>query len=51
MSQAPITRRKLYQEVQDRLLQRITAGEIRAGEQLPSERELMEFYEIGRAHV
>lgn len=51
MSQAPITRRKLYQEVQDRLLQRITAGEIRAGEQLPSERELMEFYGVGRVAV
>jgi DNA-binding FadR family transcriptional regulator len=51
MSQAPITRRKLYQEVQERLLQRINAGEIRPGEQLPSERELMEFYGVGRVAV
>jgi DNA-binding FadR family transcriptional regulator len=49
--QAPIARRKLYQEVQERLLQRITAGEIRPGEQLPSERELMEFYGVGRVAV
>ena len=51
MRQAPIARRKLYQEVQARLLQRITAGEIRPGEQLPSERELMEFYGVGRVAV
>ena len=51
MNQAPIARRKLYQEVQERLLQRINAGEIRPGEQLPSERELMEFYGVGRVAV
>ena len=51
LRQAPIARRKLYQEVQARLLQRITAGEIRPGEQLPSERELMEFYGVGRVAV
>ena len=51
MNPAPITRRKLYQEVQERLLQRINAGEIRPGDQLPSERELMEFYGVGRVAV
>lgn len=51
MSQEPIARRKLYQEVQDRLLQRINTGEIRPGDQLPSERELMEFYGVGRVAV
>lgn len=51
MSPEPIARRKLYQEVQDRLLQRINAGEIRPGDQLPSERELMEFYGVGRVAV
>ena len=51
MSHEPIARRKLYQEVQDRLLQRINAGEIRPGDQLPSERELMEFYGVGRVAV
>jgi DNA-binding FadR family transcriptional regulator len=47
----PIPRRKLYQEVQDRLLARIRAGEIGPGEQLPSERELMAFYGVGRVAV
>ena len=51
MSQDPIARRKLYQEVQDRLLHRINSGEIRPGDQLPSERELMEFYGVGRVAV
>ena len=51
MSQEPIARRKLYQEVQDRLMQRIHDGEIQPGDQLPSERELMEFYGVGRVAV
>lgn len=51
MNSTPITRRKLYQEVLDRLLQRINSGEIRPGDQLPSERELMEFYGVGRVAV
>ena len=33
----PIQKRKLYQEVQDRLMQRIQTGEIAPGEQLPPE--------------
>ncbi len=51
MSQEPIARRKLYQEVQERLLQRINSGEWVPGDQLPSERELMEFYGVGRVAV
>lgn len=51
MNPEPIARRKLYQEVQERLQQRINSGEIRPGEQLPSERELMEFYGVGRVAV
>ncbi|MDE3010902.1 MAG: transcriptional regulator NanR [Pseudomonadota bacterium] len=47
----PIPRRKLYQEVLDRLLSRIRSGEIPPGETLPSERELMEFYGVGRPAV
>ena len=46
-----IERRKLYQEVLDRLMVRITSGEIAPGEHLPSERELMEFYGVGRVAV
>jgi DNA-binding FadR family transcriptional regulator len=46
-----IQRRKLYQDVLDRLMARIESGEIAAGDQLPSERELMEFYGVGRVAV
>lgn len=46
-----IQRRKLYQEVLDRLMERIRSGEIAPGEQLPSERELMEHYGVGRPAV
>ena len=51
MNEQPIQRRKLYQEVQDRLMARIESGEIRPGDQLPSERELMENYGVGRVAV
>lgn len=47
----PISRRKLYQEVLDRLLARIRAGEFPPGGQLPSERQLMETYAVGRPSV
>ena len=40
MTVEPIQRRKLYQEVLERLMQRIESGEIGPGDQLPSEREL-----------
>jgi DNA-binding FadR family transcriptional regulator len=46
-----ITRRKLYQEVLDRLMERIRSGELPAGSQLPSERELMEIYGVGRPAI
>lgn len=46
-----IQRRKLYQEVLDRLMARINSGEIALGEALPSERELMAFYGVGRVAV
>jgi GntR family transcriptional regulator, sialic acid-inducible nan operon repressor len=51
MSTEAIPRRKLYQEVLDRLLERIKSGEIPPGAHLPSERELMETYEVGRPAV
>ena len=47
----PIQKRKLYQEVIDRLMLRIENGELRPGDQLPSERELMETYGVGRVAV
>lgn len=46
-----IQRRKLYQEVVDRLMQRIESGSLAVGDQLPSERELMEVYGVGRVAV
>ena len=48
---SPIRRRKLYQEILDRLLARIRAGEFPPGSQLPSERQLMESYAVGRPAV
>lgn len=47
----PIQRRKLYQEVMDRLLDMIREEGFVAGDQLPSERELMERYGVGRPAV
>lgn len=47
----PIQRRKLYQEVMDRLMQTIRDGAYVAGDQLPSERELMETYGVGRPAI
>ncbi len=46
-----IQRRKLYQDVLDRLMVRIRSGAIPAGAQLPSERELMDEYGVGRPAV
>jgi DNA-binding FadR family transcriptional regulator len=50
-SEGPIERRKLYQEVLDRLLARIRGGEFAPGAALPSERQLMEAYAVGRPAV
>lgn len=46
-----IQRRKLYQEVLDRLMERIRSGEIAPNAHLPSERELMEAYGVGRPAI
>ncbi len=47
----PIVRRKLGEEVLDRLLRMIDDGKIRAGDPMPSERELMEGFGVGRPSV
>jgi GntR family transcriptional regulator, sialic acid-inducible nan operon repressor len=47
----PIRRRKLSHEILDRLLARITRGELAAGDHLPSERDLMGQYGVGRPAV
>jgi GntR family transcriptional regulator, sialic acid-inducible nan operon repressor len=49
--EGPIQRRKLSQAVLDRLQERIDAGEWRPGDQLPSERDLMESLGVGRPAV
>lgn len=46
-----IQRRKIYQEVRDRLMERIRTGAYPPNTQLPSERELMEEYGVGRPAV
>ncbi len=51
MNSDPIQRRKLYQAVEQRLLERIRRGEIPPGQQLPPERELMEVFGVGRPAV
>lgn len=47
----PIRRRKLYQDVVDRLIAAISTSEFPPGSKLPSERELMVRFGIGRPAV
>jgi GntR family transcriptional regulator, sialic acid-inducible nan operon repressor len=47
----PIPRRKLSHDVLDRLLGRINGGEFVAGDFLPSERELMNSFKVGRPAI
>ena len=49
--QDPIPRRKLSHEVRDRLLVMIESGELRPGDKMPSEHELMELFQVGRPAV
>ncbi|SEL46462.1 transcriptional regulator, GntR family [Roseovarius azorensis] len=51
MKAEPIRRRKLAHEVLDRMLERMREGEFPVGSTLPSERELMEFFSVGRPAV
>lgn len=46
-----IIRRKLSDEVLDRLKRLITSGELRAGDGMPSERQLMERFGVGRPAI
>ena len=48
---APIIRRKLYQEIVDRIEATIHDGQYAVGDTLPSERELMEAFGVGRTSV
>lgn len=51
MNAEPIRRRKLSHEVLDRLLAHLRKGEYPVGTTLPSERELMEHFAVGRPAV
>jgi GntR family transcriptional repressor for pyruvate dehydrogenase complex len=46
-----IKRRKLYEQIAELIQEEIARGEIRAGDQLPSERDIMAKYGVGRAAV
>jgi DNA-binding FadR family transcriptional regulator len=50
-AEGPIERRRLYQEVMDRLLRLIEDEGLAAGAPLPSERELSDRYGVGRPAV
>ena len=49
--QDPVVRQKLSDQVFDRLRNLIVSGELVPGDTMPSERELMEKYEVGRPVV
>src|SRR5258707_997034 len=51
MPVAAVRRRKLYEEVADQLERLIADGEFAAGDQLPSERELMRQFGVGRPAI
>lgn len=47
----PIRRKKLSDEVLEQLLSLIQNGDLKTGDQMPSERELMESFQVGRPAV
>ncbi len=47
----PIRRRKLSDDVRERLVERINDGDLRPGDPLPSERELMAILGVGRPAI
>lgn len=51
MDTEPIVRRKLSDEVFVRLKRLITGGELKPGDEMPSERELMERFGVGRPAI
>jgi GntR family transcriptional regulator, sialic acid-inducible nan operon repressor len=51
MQDQTIVKRKLADEIRDRILKMIEGGELRPGDQLPSERDLMSRYKVGRPAV
>ena len=51
MTETAVRQRKLYEEVAERLEQRIAGGDYAPSDPLPSERELMETYGVGRPAI
>ena len=51
MTTEPLHKRKLSEQLREHLLARIRGGEFGPGDALPSERELMEHYGVGRPAV
>jgi len=49
--EAPIERRKVYDQLAERLLARIKERRLRPGDPLPTERELTRLYRVGRSSV
>jgi len=47
----PIPRRRLYEEVERRLADEIRSGRLKAGDPIPSERDLMQRYGVGRPAI
>lgn len=47
----PIARRKLSHQIEERLLAQIQDGDVMPGDLLPSERELMALYQVGRPAI
>lgn len=50
-AEGPIKRRRLYEDLVDRIEAAILDGRYKPGDHLPSERELMETFQIGRTSV
>jgi len=48
---APIRRRRLYEEVEQRLQEEIASGRLKAGDPMPSERDLMQHFGVGRPAI
>lgn len=51
LTDAPIERRKLSHQIEERLLTQLQSGDMQPGDLLPSERELMALYGVGRPAV
>lgn len=48
---APLKKKRLYEEVADQLKKTIFKGDLEPGDQLPSERELSEMFNVGRPTI